>query len=209
MTAIRWRWWWRRPRRPRWTPPTWCVVDYEELPAVVDLDDGDERQDAALSGSARQSLRRLAGPGARRAERTRRGRHHRQGAACGARERHQPAHGGGLDGNARRHRRLRSDERELHAVCLFAGRRFAARPGRRHHGRAEREAARDHRGRRRRLRHEDAGLSGISGAAGGGAQARPPGALAVDALGSLRHRHAGARHRDRKSSSRSTTRASS
>ena len=33
------------------------------------------------------------------------------------------------------------------------------------------------------------GLSGISGAAGGGAQARPAGALAIDALGGLRHRH--------------------
>ena len=35
-------------------------------------------------------------------------------------------------------------------------------------------------------------LSGISGAAGRGAQARPAGALAIDALGSLRHRHPGA-----------------
>ena len=41
------------------------AVDYEELPAVVDLATAMKRQDAALSGSARQPLRRLAGPGAR------------------------------------------------------------------------------------------------------------------------------------------------
>ena len=100
-------------------------------------------------------------------------------------------------------------ERELHAVCLLAGRRFAARPGRRHHGRAEREAARDHRGRRRRLRHEDAGLSGISGAAGGGARSS-----AARCIGSRRARKPSSPTRrratpSRKSSSRSTTRASS
>ena len=61
-------------------------------------------------------------------------------------------------------------------------------------GRAGRQIARHHRGRRRRLRHEDVGLSGISGVAGGGEKARPPGALAIDALGSFCHRQSGARH---------------
>ena len=43
-----------------------------------------------------------------------------------------------------------------------------AQPGRAVHGRlTQRKAAGDHRRRRRRLRHEDAGLSGISGAPGG------------------------------------------
>ena len=49
------------------------AVDYEELPAVVDLEAAMKRRDAALSGRARQSLRRLAGAGGRRAERPRGG----------------------------------------------------------------------------------------------------------------------------------------
>ena len=95
---------------------------------------GDARQDAAPRRSARQSLHRLAGAGGRRAEHPRGGRDFRQGGACGARQRRQSAPGGGFVGNARRHRRLRCGQRQLHAVCLFAGCGPAARHGRRHHG---------------------------------------------------------------------------
>ena len=129
MSATRWRWWWRKRAAAAQDAAELVQVDYEELPPVVDLETAMKRQDATLSRSARQSLRRLAGPGAERAERARGRRDHRQGAACGARERHQSAHGGGLAGNARRHRRLRRGERQLHAARLLAERRFAARPG--------------------------------------------------------------------------------
>ena len=156
----------------------------------------DERQDATLSGRAGQSLRRLAGPGGQRAERARGRRHHRQGAACRARQRHPPAPGGGLDGNARRHRRLRQGERQLHAARLLAERRWLARSGGLHHGRAERKIAGDHRRCRRRLRHEDDGLSGIRRGDGGRAQGRAAGALAIDAFGSLHERLPGARRDD-------------
>ena len=50
--------------------------------------------------------------------------------ACRARHGAQPAHGGGLDGDARRHRRLRRQERQLHALRLLAERRHRAQPGR-------------------------------------------------------------------------------
>ena len=75
---------------------------------------------------------------------------------------HQSAHGGRLDGDARRHRRLRRGERELHAACLLAERRRAARAGARPSWACRTEKLRvHHRRRRRRLRHEDAVLSGI------------------------------------------------
>ena len=38
MSAMRWPWWWRKRAARRRTPPSWCAVEYEELPAVVDLD---------------------------------------------------------------------------------------------------------------------------------------------------------------------------
>ncbi len=79
---------------------------------------------------------------------------------------------------------------------LLAERRRLAQPGRLHHGRAERQIAGDHRRRRRRFRHEDDGLSGIHRGDGGRAQARPAGALAIDALGSLHERLPGARRGD-------------
>ncbi len=85
--------------------------------------------------------------------------------ACRARQRLQPAPDGRLDGNARRHRLLRPKDRQLHAARLLAERRHRAQPDRAGPRRPERKTARDHRGRRRRLRHEDAGLSGISGGA--------------------------------------------
>ena len=38
MSAIRWRWWWRRPPAAALDAADLVQVDYEELPAVVDLD---------------------------------------------------------------------------------------------------------------------------------------------------------------------------
>ena len=149
---------------------------------------------ATASRGARQSRHRLAGHGRQPGERARGRPDHQIGAACRARHGAQPAHGGGLDGDARRHRRLRRQERGLHALRLLAERRHRPQPGGADpRGRAQ-QAARDHRGRRRRLRHEDAGLSRISRAAGRGQENRPPGALDVDAFGSLHDRYAGARY---------------
>ncbi len=70
------------------------------------------------------------------------------------------------DGAARRHRKLRCGARRLFAALLLAKRRRDARQHYRHHELAEGEAARHHRGRRRRFRPEDLGLSRISRAAG-------------------------------------------
>ena len=61
-----------------------------------------------------------------------------------------------------------------------------------------REAARHHRGCRRRVRAEDRGLSGISGAARRREAHRPAGRLDGDALGVVPLRPAGARHRHRR-----------
>ena len=118
MSATRSRWWSRRARQPRRTPPTWCEVEYEELPAVIDLRRRDEsRRHATLCRSARQSLRRLAGPGARARQNEREVAEIIGKAPHVARvTRHQPAHGGRLDGDARRHRRLRQGQRQLHAA---------------------------------------------------------------------------------------------
>ena len=118
-----------RPQRR--TPPSWSRSTTRNCRRWSTCEAAMKRRDAALSGRAGQSLRRLAGPGAERAERTRGRRDHRQGAACRARQRHQPAHGGGLDGNARRHRRLRRGDRQLHAACLLAERRCACAARRR------------------------------------------------------------------------------
>ncbi len=101
-------------------------VEYEELPPVIDLRD-------AMKKAARSSIRKrpeiFASIGracARRTERARGRRDHRKGAARGEGERDQPAHGGRLHGDARRHRRLRQGERQLHALRLLAERRLAA-----------------------------------------------------------------------------------
>ena len=122
--------------------------------------------------------------------------------------RRQPAHGGRLDGTARRHRTLRRGHRQLHAARLLAG-RDALRDRCRHMG---------CRTSKLRVLTDDvggafgmktAGLSRIYRAAGRRQQARPAGALDVEPLGSVPQRQPGARHRSRKPSSRSTRRATS
>ena len=110
MSAMRWPWWWRRRAARRRTPPSWSQSNTRNCRRWSTCEAAMKRRAAALSGRAGQSLRRLAGPGAQRAERARGRRDHRQGAACRARQRHPPAPGGGLDGNARRHRRLRQGQ---------------------------------------------------------------------------------------------------
>ena len=91
---------------------------------------GDEGRDAIFSGRARQSLRRLARHGAERRERARGRRDHQRRAACRAGARRQPAHGGGLDRDARRHRPIR--HRRTTAIPCAPARRApmpcAARP---------------------------------------------------------------------------------
>ena len=103
------------------------AVEYEELPAVVDVRAALKNGRAADSSrGAGQSVARLARPGAERGQRARGGENHRRRAACGAGHRRPPAHGGRLDGNARRHRRLRQPKRQLHALRLLAERRRAS-----------------------------------------------------------------------------------
>ena len=81
---------------------------------------------------------------------------------------------------------------------LFAGRDLAARTAGRGDGRDARADRGCDRRRRRRVRHEDIGLSGIHRAAGRGAADRAAGALDVGPHGSLSRRQPGARHGHRR-----------
>ena len=184
-------------------------VEYEELPAVVDLDTAMKGRNAIVSGRARQSLCRLAGHGPERRERARGRGDHRQGAARGARARRQPAHGGGLAWKRAAPPALydtANDSYTLHACSQSAD--------------ALRGQAASIMGvpnDKLRVITEDVGgafgmkttgLSGIFGAAGGGTQSRPAGALA-----SRRVRKPSSPTRRRatpspRPNSRSTTRAS-
>ena len=143
------------PRAPR---PTRCVVDYEELPAVVDAGGGDAaRRAGAVRRGARQRRRRDA-PRRRRGHRTRRSQ--RAAHACRGRHR-QPARS-----RRRRWSRARcwpsSTPRRAAArsacrarcppACATA---CATRPGL-----TTDDGARGGRRRRRRLRHEDRLLPG-------------------------------------------------
>ena len=141
--------------------------------------------------SARQSRARLAGHLAEDRRQCARGRRdHQVGAACRARRRASPAH---------RHAPMetrganaRYDAATDSYTCASARRaRARAQPDGADHGHEERETARHHRRCRRRFRHEDADLSGISGAAGRGEKARPSGVLDVEPLGSLHDRQPG------------------
>ena len=111
-----------------------------------------------------------------------------------ARQRRQPAYRGVVDGAARCDGDLRLPAGPLHAALLLAGRDLAARAAGRRHGRDARADRGCDRRRRRCVRHEDVGLSGIHRAADRGAADRAAGALDVGPLGSLPHRQPGARH---------------
>ncbi len=145
------------------------VVDYDELPAVIDISAADSAGDRGARRGRRQHLLRL---GPRRQGRGRR-RVRQGGARHQALVRQQPADPE-RDRAARRQRRLQPQRRELHALRrqpeparrAAADVRLRARP-------AGIEGARDRARRRRRLRLEDLPLSGRR-RAGLGEQARRP-----------------------------------
>ena len=163
------------------------AVDYEELPAVDRRARGDQaRRAAAVDEHPGQSRARLAGHLPTIRPMTRRSTRSSQSAAHVARITvvHQrmamaPMETRGATGKLRRE----TGRYTLRVCSQGAGamRDLLAAD----HGNREADAARHHRGCRRRLRHEDRRLSGISGAAGGGQEARPQGALDVDPLGGL------------------------
>ncbi len=115
------------------------------------------------------------------------------GRACRARDVVQQRHGDGADGNARRHRGLRYQDRPLHFARLFARRRHRCATCSPPSWASTKHAARRHRGCRRRLRAEERRLSGISGSACGRQETRPKGALDGEPVGGLQQRQPGAR----------------
>ena len=175
------------------------VVDYEELPSVADLR-------AALAGGAPQLFPEAPGnialdwPGpvpddgsnAREIEAIFSGAAHTARVSTVNQRLDRQHHGA-----TRRDRALRCGDRQLHAALVLARRGPATRSARRRHRLPARKAARHHRGRRRRVRPEDGGLSGISVPAGRREAHRPAGRLDGDALGVVPVGPACARHRDR------------
>ena len=101
---------------------------------------------------------------------------------------HQPAPGGRLDRAARRHRRIRRQEREMDAAFLQPGRVRPEEHAARHLQRAGREDARLDRQCRRLVRHEGRGLSGICLHPARRQGARPPGEVDRRAFRQLRVR---------------------
>ena len=155
---------------------------------------GARRRAAGLAGGAGQHRGRLAGTGGGPRRQCQGGRaRDRVGRARGAGLARASAHHGALDGAARRHRELRSGRRQLPAALLLAERARAARRAGADPGRPQGAAARHHRGRRRRVRAQDRPLSGIPRDPGGGAQARPAGALDVEPRRGLPQRQSRAR----------------
>ena len=98
---------------------------------------------------------------------------------------------------ARRRATTRQQDRYALRSCS-QGRDLVARATGRRHGRERASRSRCDRRRRRRVRHEDVGLSGIHRAAGRRAPDRTAGALDVGSHGSLSHRQPGARHGHRR-----------
>ena len=145
MSARRSRWWSRRAPPRRRTPPISCRSNTRSCTPVVDLDAA-MKAATQLHADAPGNLC-VDWPGMVPSEDNEREvAAIIKGAPHVARVRVvQPAHGGGFDGDARRHRRIRRGERQLHAARLLAERRRLARPGGPHHGRAERKIAGDHR----------------------------------------------------------------
>ena len=176
------------------------AVDYEERTPAVDLREAvRDGRAASLAGGSRQHRGRLARIGGRPRRQRQGGRsRHRVGRARGAGRARASADHGAVDGAARRDRELRSGERQLLPALLLAERARAARRAGAHPGRSQGAPAGRHRGRRRRVRVEDRALSGIPRDPGGGAQARPAGALDVEPRRGLPQRQSRARRLQRR-----------
>ncbi len=116
-------------------------VDYEELPAVVDLDTAMNGDDPALRRRARQCLRRLAGSGAERATTSARSTDIIANAAHVAKVSVTNQRMVVASMETRGATGVYDQRgRQLHAARLFAGRRHLARRGRLRDGRAERQS---------------------------------------------------------------------
>ena len=117
----------RNARRRRATPPSFSTIDYEPLPAVVNIEDAVEP--GAPNGLGRMPRQRVVHAHGRRREGDRGG--IREGDASHlAAAREQPP-GSERHGTARCPRPIRARRRQLHALHQFAGAARGAHAGRR------------------------------------------------------------------------------
>ena len=95
-------------RAGAWTPPTWCQVEYEELPRGRRSRRGDEGRRTAIASPTRPAISAVDWPGLVPSEDNEREVDEiiKSAPHVARVTRRTSAHGGGLDGDARRHRRL-------------------------------------------------------------------------------------------------------